>query len=74
MRTQDADRIKKEAVRKEPGSLFAKCGKCDSIGGMRRKRTNPVFKPYVMNQVALMPPSYDEKIPADHLVRLVNEA
>jgi transposase len=27
-----------------------------------------------MNQVALMPPSYEEKIPADHLVRVVNEA
>jgi transposase len=27
-----------------------------------------------MNQVRLMPPSYDEKIPAGHLVRLVNEA
>jgi transposase len=28
----------------------------------------------MMNQVTLMPPSYDEKIPADHLVRVVNEA
>jgi transposase len=27
-----------------------------------------------MNQVALMPPSYNEKIPADHLVRVVNDA
>jgi len=27
-----------------------------------------------MNQVALMPPSYDEKIPVDHLVRVVNDA
>ena len=27
-----------------------------------------------MNQVALMPPSYAEKIPVDHLVRVVNEA
>jgi transposase len=41
---------------------------------MKRKATAPVFKPYVMNQVALMPPSYDEKIPADHLVRVVNAA
>jgi transposase len=41
---------------------------------MKRKLAAPVFKPYVMNQVALMPPSYDEKIPADHLVRVVNEA
>jgi transposase len=41
---------------------------------MKRKAAAPVFKPYVMNQVALMPPSYDEKIPADHLVRVVNDA
>jgi len=41
---------------------------------MKRKASAPVFKPYVMNQVALMPPSYDEKIPADHLVRVVNKA
>jgi transposase len=41
---------------------------------MKRKASAPVFKPYVMNQVALMPPSYDEKIPADHLVRVVNAA
>jgi transposase len=27
-----------------------------------------------MNQIALMPPSYEEKIPAEHLVRVVNTA
>jgi len=41
---------------------------------MRRKQARPVFKPYVMNQVALLPPSYDEMIPANHLVRIVDEA
>jgi transposase len=41
---------------------------------MRRKPAAAVFKPYVMNQVALMPPSYEEMIPADHLVRVVNKA
>ena len=41
---------------------------------MKRKRAAPVFKPYVMNQVALLPPSYDELIPPGHLVRVVNEA
>jgi transposase len=41
---------------------------------MKRRAAAPVFKPYVMNQVALMPPTYEEKIPADHLVRLVNRA
>ncbi|HSQ17235.1 MAG TPA: IS1182 family transposase [Anaerolineales bacterium] len=40
---------------------------------MRRKRAAPVFKPYVMNQVALLPPSYDEMIPPGHLVRVVND-
>jgi transposase len=42
--------------------------------GMKRKPSTPVFKPYVMNQVALMPSSYNEKITADHLVRVVNDA
>ena len=41
---------------------------------MKRKPSAPVFKPYVMNRVALLPPSYDEKIPAGHLVRVVNDA
>jgi transposase len=41
---------------------------------MKRKPAAPVFKPYVMNQVALLPPSYEEMIPADHLVRVVNAA
>jgi len=33
-----------------------------------------IFKPYTMNQMKLMPPSYEEKIAVGHLVRLVNEA
>jgi transposase len=41
---------------------------------MKRKQAAPVFKPYVMNQVALLPPSYDEMIPPKHLVRVVNDA
>jgi transposase len=40
----------------------------------KRKPTAPVFKAYVMDQMALMPCSYDELIPADHLVRVVNQA
>jgi hypothetical protein len=41
---------------------------------MKRKPAAPVFKPYVMNQTALLPPSYEEKIPEKHLVRVVNDA
>ena len=41
---------------------------------MTKQKSDPVFKPYVMNQMRLMPQSYDEKIPSGHLVRLVNEA
>ena len=41
---------------------------------MKRKPAAPVFKPYVMNQTALLPPSYEEKILEKHLVRVVNEA
>jgi hypothetical protein len=38
-----------------------------------RKPAAPVFNPYVMNQIALMRPRYDEKIPADHLLWTVNK-
>ena len=37
-----------------------------------RKPAAPVFKPYVMNQPHLLPPSYDELIESEHLVRVVN--
>src|SRR5512137_1639548 len=41
---------------------------------MKKKPAAPVFKPYVMNQTALIPPSYAELIPEQHLVRVVNDA
>jgi hypothetical protein len=41
---------------------------------MRRKETHPVFKPYVQNQLSLMPARLDEMIPEDHLVRMINRA
>jgi transposase len=41
---------------------------------MKRKPAAPVFKPYVMNQVHLLPPSYDELIEVGHLVRVVSAA
>jgi transposase len=40
----------------------------------KRKAMKPVFKPYNMGQMLLMPQSYEEMIPADHLVRVVNRA
>jgi len=39
----------------------------------KKKASAPVFKPYMMNQMSLMPRSYDEVIPVDHLVRVVNK-
>jgi len=41
---------------------------------MRRKPAVPVFKPYVMHQVHLLPPSYDELIGPEDLVRVVSSA
>ena len=40
----------------------------------RRKRapSPPVFKPYCQDQMMLLPPSLEELIPADHIVRVVN--
>ena len=40
----------------------------------KRKAMKPVFKPYSMGQMLLMPQSYEEIIPEDHLVRVVNRA
>jgi len=39
----------------------------------RHKLAAPVFKPYRQDQLMLLPPRYDEFIPAEHLVRVVND-
>src|SRR3990172_10121881 len=41
---------------------------------MRRKPAKPTFKPYIQAQPSLIPPSWDELIPANHQVRVVNRA
>jgi transposase len=41
---------------------------------MKRTPAAPVFKPYTMAQPQLLPPSLDELIEPDHLVRVVNTA
>jgi len=41
---------------------------------MRRKPAKPTFKPYTQAQPSLIPPSWDELIPAGHQVRVVNRA
>jgi transposase len=40
----------------------------------KRKAMKPVFKPYNMGQMQLLPQSYEELIPEGHLVRVVNRA
>ena len=37
-----------------------------------RKPAYPVFKAYTMDQLSLIPPSWEELIPAEHIVRVVN--
>src|SRR3989337_377366 len=41
---------------------------------MRRNPPNPTFKLYIQAQRSLIPPSWDELIPANHQVRVVNRA
>jgi transposase len=41
---------------------------------MRSKRAAPTFKPYTQAQPSLIPPSWKELIPANHVVRVVNRA
>lgn len=38
-----------------------------------RKKGKPVFKRFVQNQPMLIPPSYDDLVPRNHPVRVVNE-
>ncbi len=40
----------------------------------KRKAMKPVFKPYAMGQMMLMPQSYEELIPEGHVVRVVDQA
>jgi transposase len=39
---------------------------------MKKGHTKVTFKPYTMEQPSLLPPSLEELIPEDHLVRVVN--
>jgi transposase len=39
---------------------------------MKKGHNKVTFKPYTMDQPALLPPSVEELIPEDHLVRVVN--
>lgn len=39
---------------------------------MKKGHSKVTFKPYTMDQPSLLPPSLEELIPADHLVRVVN--
>lgn len=38
----------------------------------KRKASKPVFKPYYQDQITLLPPSIEELIPSNHIVRTVN--
>lgn len=40
---------------------------------MKKRRAAPVFKEYTMGQIVLLPTNIEELIPADHLVRVVNQ-
>jgi transposase len=39
---------------------------------MKKGVSKVTFKPYTMDQPALLPPSLEESIPEDHQVRVVN--
>ena len=40
---------------------------------MSKRRSKPVFKPYNPDQLSLLPPSLDELIPGNHVVRVVRD-
>jgi len=39
----------------------------------KRMKSEPVFKPYQQDQLMLLPPSLEELIPANHVVRILND-
>lgn len=39
---------------------------------MRKKESAPTFKPYIQNQINLLPPSLESLVPPNHPVRVVN--
>ncbi len=39
---------------------------------MKNKKSKVVFKTYTPQQISLLPHSYDELIPQEHLVRMLN--
>lgn len=39
----------------------------------KKKGSSPVFKPYLQHQAMLLPPSLEELIPDNHIVRVVNK-
>jgi len=40
---------------------------------MKRKRAAPVYKPYYMGQIFLLPTDLEEVVPSNHIVRTINE-
>jgi len=40
---------------------------------MKKGHNRVTFKPYTMDQPALLPPTLDELVPKEHLVRVVNQ-
>jgi transposase len=60
-------------VSQKNGKTYNKMEKHDSIGVMKRKRAAPVYKPYNMGQILLLPTNLEELIPANHIVRTINE-
>ena len=40
---------------------------------MSKRRRKPTFKPYNSDQLSLLPPSLDELIPENHVVRVVRD-
>jgi transposase len=47
-------------------------GEADQRRPRKKAKSKQVFKPYTQHQVMLLPPSLEEMIPENHLVRVVN--
>lgn len=64
-----------EKIQQEPETLFETKSemKTKILKRKKKKESAPVFKPYTQHQTMMLPPSLEELIPQDHMVRVVNK-
>jgi len=68
-------RYKMSEIEKKSETLFNEISETHTKIRKRKKKrpSAPVFKPYTQQQMLMLPPSLEELIPQEHMVRVVNK-